>query len=69
MATTWTHSSGEIATTWSQSSGEISASYNIHSLMRLGIIDYDEITDKWEDVTLNTYEGHESSSGNWEDLG
>ena len=84
MATTWTHSSGEIATTWGQSGGEIAATW-VHSsgeiatswesteLMQFGFLGWEGIDYGWEDTMAytDTFASSQQteSSGKWEDLG
>jgi len=84
MATTWTHSSGEIATTWGQSGGEIAATW-VHSsgeiatswesteLMQFGFLGWEGVSYDWEDTMAytDTFASSQQteSSGKWEDLG
>ena len=69
ISATWSSSSGDIAATWTQSSGEVSASWDSKTLMSMGILNWEDVEDKYDNITTNYFSGVDANSGNWEDLG
>ena len=69
VSASWTYSAGETAASWTYAADETSSSYLETELMQFGFLNWEGISDKYEDVVSGYYSGVHASSAKWEDLG